>query len=83
MTSSTQAISPLRQRMIDDMRMRKLEPKTRASYVRAVSKRARFLERSPHTASAEGLHCGASMIVLQVFLRGDTIRAPPPSPQLP
>jgi hypothetical protein len=32
-TSSTQAISPLRQRMIDDMRMRKLEPKTRASYV--------------------------------------------------
>ena len=29
------------------------------------------------------LHCGASMIVLQVFLRGDTIRAPPPSRHLP
>jgi hypothetical protein len=29
------------------------------------------------------LHCGASMIVLQTFLRGDTIRAPPPPPRVP
>ena len=28
MTPSTQAISPLRQRMLDDMRMRKLQPRT-------------------------------------------------------
>jgi site-specific recombinase XerD len=78
MTSSTQAISPLRQRMIDDMRMRKLEPKTRASYVRAVSKRARFLERSPHTASAEDLlrfqlhlvACGTSPITLNATITG-------------
>lgn len=32
MTSSTHTISPLRQRMIDDMRMRKLSPKTQSSY---------------------------------------------------
>ena len=36
MTSSTQSMTPLRQRMIDDMRMRKLAPKTQTSYIRAV-----------------------------------------------
>jgi hypothetical protein len=41
------SITPLRQRMLDDMRMRKLDPKTQASYVRAVRRLARFLERSP------------------------------------
>ena len=34
----TQAISPLRQRMIDDMRMRKFSPKTRDAYIRAVQR---------------------------------------------
>ncbi len=34
--SSTQRTSPLRQRMIEDLRMRKLSSKTRDSYVRAV-----------------------------------------------
>jgi len=36
MTHTSQDISPLRQRMIDDMRMRKLAPKTQAGYVRVV-----------------------------------------------
>jgi integrase/recombinase XerD len=31
-------ISPLRQRMLEDMRMRKLEPKTQEAYIRAVRK---------------------------------------------
>jgi len=55
MTSSTQTISPLRQRMIDDMRMRKLSPKTQTSYIRVVKRFAGFLGRSPDTASAEDL----------------------------
>ncbi|WP_327082891.1 hypothetical protein [Pelomonas sp. Root1237] len=38
MTPSPEAISPLRQRMTEDMRMRKLELKTRAAYLRAVAK---------------------------------------------
>jgi len=46
MTSSTHTISPLRQRMIDDMRMRKLSPKTQASYIRVVKRFAGFLGRS-------------------------------------
>jgi len=55
MKPSSPAISPLRQRMIDDMRMRKLEPKTRAAYLRAVEKLAVFLKRSPDTATVEDL----------------------------
>jgi hypothetical protein len=37
-------ISSLRQRMIDDMDMRKLNPKTQIGYIRAVSKLAKYLE---------------------------------------
>ena len=50
-----EALSPLRQRMIDDMRMRKLELKTRTAYLRAVTKLATFLKRSPDTATVEDL----------------------------
>jgi integrase/recombinase XerD len=55
MKPSSEAISPLRQRMVDDMRMRKLELKTRAAYLRAVKKLATFLKRSPDTATVEDL----------------------------
>jgi integrase/recombinase XerD len=36
MTASTLSVSPLRQRMLDDMRMRKLSPKTQIGYIRSV-----------------------------------------------
>jgi site-specific recombinase XerD len=55
MTPLAQAVSPLRQRMLDDMRMRKLGGKTQAAYVRAVYRFTAFLERAPDTASAEDL----------------------------
>ena len=55
MSPSTATVSPLRQRMLDDMRMRKLEPKTQAAYVRAVRKFAAFLGRSPDLATVEDL----------------------------
>jgi integrase/recombinase XerD len=55
LTSSTQTISPLRQRMLDDMRMRKLSPETQTGYIRTVRQLARFLQRSPDTASVEDL----------------------------
>jgi len=55
MTQSTQTISPLRQRMIDDMTQRKLNPKTQEAYLRSVIKLTRFLGRSPDTASADDL----------------------------
>ena len=55
MNASTATISPLRQRMLDDMRMRKLEPKTQAGYIRAVRNLAGFLRRPPDTATVEDL----------------------------
>ncbi len=55
MTSSDPGVSPLRKRMIDDMRMRKFAPKTQSTYLRAVREFARFLGRSPDTATVEDL----------------------------
>ncbi|KAI5915701.1 site-specific integrase [Thauera sp. 2A1] len=57
MTSSTQTISPLRQRMIDDMRMRKLCDKTQSAYIRAVRQFTAYLGRPPDTATIEELRC--------------------------
>jgi site-specific recombinase XerD len=41
--------------MVEDMRMRKLAPKTQAAYIRSVRQFARYLRRSPDTAAAEDL----------------------------
>ena len=48
-------VSPLRQRMLEDMRMRQFAEHTQDGYIRAVRKLATFLDRSPHTATAEEL----------------------------
>src|SRR5437660_12711007 len=48
-------VSPLRQRMIDDMRMRKLSEKTQSHYLRWVQRFAAYLGRSPDTATVEDL----------------------------
>ena len=55
METRNPSISPLRQRMIDDMRMRKLNPKTQTAYVRAVCNFTKYLGRSPDTATVEDL----------------------------
>ncbi|MBV8036479.1 site-specific integrase [Roseateles sp.] len=78
MDSTTQSASPLRQRMLDDMRMRKLEPKTQQAYVRAVRKLTAYLQRSPDTTSAEDLRnfqlhlvdSGVSPITLNATITG-------------
>ena len=54
MTASIHPISPLRQRMLDDMRMRKFGDKTQLDYVRAVRNFTKYLGRSPDSASVEG-----------------------------
>jgi integrase/recombinase XerD len=48
-----EARSPLRRRMIEDMTIRKLAPKTQQGYIRTVKDFAVFLGRSPDTASFE------------------------------
>src|SRR5712672_4041157 len=60
-----EAMSPLRRRMIEDMTIRKLAPKTQHDYVQRVKNFAAFLGRSPDTASFEDvrryqLHLAAS-----------------------
>jgi integrase/recombinase XerD len=53
--TNNHSTTPLRQRMIEDMMLRKLSPKTQTAYIRAVVKLTRFLGRSPDTATAEDL----------------------------
>ena len=52
---SPEAISPLRQRMIEDMSIRQFGEKTRRDYIRQVRAFAAFLGRSPHRAEPEDL----------------------------
>jgi integrase/recombinase XerD len=47
------SVSPLRRRMIEDMTIRNLAPKTQQGYIRTVKQFAAFLGRSPDTASFE------------------------------
>jgi integrase/recombinase XerD len=48
-----EAMSPLRRRMIEDMTIRKLAPKTQQGYIRSIKDFTAFLGRSPDTASFE------------------------------
>jgi integrase/recombinase XerD len=78
MLKSNKSTSPLRQRMIEDMSLRKLSPKTQSAYIRAVVKLTRFLGRSPDTATAEDLRgfqlhmskTGVSSITMNATITG-------------
>jgi hypothetical protein len=75
------AISPLRRRMIEDMTIRKLAPKTQASYIRAVRNFTIFLGRSPDQASAEDLrryqlHLASSGVAVPSQERTFLLRGP-------
>jgi site-specific recombinase XerD len=64
--------------MFDDMRLRKLEPKTQSTYIRAVANLYLFLQRSPASATAEDLRSfqlhmvnqGVSPITLNATITG-------------
>ena len=83
MNTTTPKVSPLRQRMIEDMRLRKLAPQTQSGYIRAVRHFAGWLARSPDTASAEDLrryqlHCvdrGVSPVTLNATITGLTFES--------
>ena len=78
MTPSTATVTPLRQRMLDDMRMRNLAPKTQSAYIRAVRSLTRYLRRPPDTATPEDLRlfqlhmadAGTSAVSLNATLTG-------------
>jgi integrase/recombinase XerD len=52
---STDAVTPLRQRMIEDMNARKLCAGTQRAHVQSCKRFATFLKRSPDTATAEDI----------------------------
>ena len=52
---STEVVSPLRQRMIEDMNARKLGAYSQRSHIYSCKRFAAFLKRSPDTATAEDI----------------------------
>src|SRR5215831_15361603 len=52
---STDAVTPLRQRMIDDMNARKLGAHSQRSHIYSCKRLAAFLKRSPDTATADDI----------------------------
>jgi site-specific recombinase XerD len=52
---SVTTVSPLRQRMIEDMSLRNLAPRTQEAYIRGCKKFSAFLRRSPETATSEDI----------------------------
>jgi integrase/recombinase XerD len=52
---STDTVSPLRQRMIEDMSSRKLGPHSQRSHISSCKRFAAFLGRSPETATCEDI----------------------------
>ncbi len=52
---STESMTPLRQRMIEDMASRKLCAGTQKGHIRSCKRFAAFLKRSPDTATAEDI----------------------------
>jgi integrase/recombinase XerD len=67
---SEKPISPLRQRMLEDVNVRRFTLDTQREYVRAVKRLAAFLNRSPDTATAEELRA------FQVQLTETGVRPP-------
>lgn len=67
---SKKPISPQRQRMIEDMSLRKLAEDTQRNYIRAVKNLAAFLHRSPDTATPEDLR------LFQLHLVNTGVRPP-------
>ena len=80
MLNQTETISPLRQRMIEDMTLRKLSPKTQQAYIRGVVKLSDYLGHPLTKATAEELrefqldmvNHGASGITINTTIYGLT-----------
>src|SRR3981081_1955864 len=67
---SEKPISPLRQRMLEDMSVRRFTPDTQREYIRAVKRLPAVLRRSPDTAPPEDRRS------FQLHLTGTGVRPP-------
>src|SRR5713226_7697278 len=75
---SEKPISPLRQRMLEDMNMRRFVPDTQREYIRAVKKLASFLGRSPDSATPEGWPA-SNLNLTETGLKPQRITGPVPA----
>ena len=78
---TNEAMSPSRRRMIEDMTIRKLAPKTQQGYIRTIKNFAVFLGRSPETASLEEIRASSCILPRTANIRpfsdaGPPVRAP-------
>jgi len=71
---SEKPISPLRQRMLEDMSVRRFTPDTQREYIRAVKRLTAFLGRSPATATPEELR-SFQLHLTETGVRPPTINA--------
>ena len=71
---TSKPVSPLRQRMINDMNVRNFVPDTQREYIRAVKNLTIFLKRSPDTATAEDLRA-FQLHMTETGVRPPTINA--------
>src|SRR5262252_5213360 len=74
--SDTNRVSPLRQRMIEDMAARKLNPHTQRGHIYSCKRFAAWLKRSPDTATPDEvrrsqlylIESGASIVTVGALL---------------
>lgn len=70
MSPQNKITTPLRQRMIEEMTMRKLMPKTQSQYLRALKKLTQFLQRASHSYLFYPLnHISMSRVYFLFYLR--------------
>ncbi len=67
-------MTPLRQRMVDDMKLRDLAPTTREAYVRAVASLAKYYGRSPDLLKEEDLRQYFLYLIDERKLSSSTVR---------
>ena len=80
---TTEAITPLRQRMIEDMNARKLCAGTQRGHIRSCKRFAAFLKRSPDTATLEDIRrfqlhladAGVSICTRNCIMTGRVVRS--------
>jgi integrase/recombinase XerD len=78
MNSSNSSVTPLRLRMLEDMRMRQLVPRTQEACICAAYKLTAFTKKSPAATSAQELrrfqlhmvNAGTSPITLNTTITG-------------
>ena len=74
---NTVTVSPLRQRMIEDMNARELCAETQRGHIHSCRRFAAFLKQSPDTATAEDIRR------FQLHLSETGVSTPPLRPALP